>query len=34
MGLPSSVSSLLQGAVLFFLIAGSIFGKVRLRRAA
>ena len=34
LGLPSSVSSLLQGAVLFFLIAGSIFGKVRLRRAA
>jgi simple sugar transport system permease protein len=34
LGLPSSISSLLQGAVLFFLIAGSIFGKVRLRRAA
>jgi simple sugar transport system permease protein len=34
LGLPSSVSSLLQGAVLFFLIAGSIFGKVRLRRTA
>lgn len=31
MGLPPSVSSLLQGAVLFFLIAGSIFGKVRVR---
>jgi simple sugar transport system permease protein len=31
MGLPSSVSSLLQGAVLFFLIAGSILGKVRVR---
>jgi simple sugar transport system permease protein len=33
LGLPSSVSSLLQGAVLFFLIAGSILGKVRIRRA-
>ncbi len=32
LGLPSSISSLLQGAVLFFLIAGSILGKVRLRR--
>jgi simple sugar transport system permease protein len=32
LGLPSSVSSLLQGAVLFFLIAGSILGKVRIRR--
>ena len=31
LGLPSSISSLLQGAVLFFLIAGSILGKVRLR---
>jgi len=31
LGLPSSVSNLLQGAVLFFLIAGSILGKVRLR---
>jgi ABC-type uncharacterized transport system permease subunit len=31
MGLPSSISSLLQGAVLFFLIAGSILGKVRVR---
>jgi len=30
-GLPSSISSLLQGAVLFFLIAGSILGKVRIR---
>ena len=32
LGLPSSISSLLQGAVLFFLIAGSILGKVRIRR--
>ncbi|MEI8095448.1 MAG: ABC transporter permease [Spirochaetales bacterium] len=32
MGLPSSVSNLLQGSVLFLLIAGSIVGKVRLRR--
>jgi len=31
LGLPSSVSSLLQGSVLFFLIAGSILGKVRVR---
>jgi len=31
LGLPSSVSNLLQGAVLFFLIAGSIVGKVRVR---
>jgi ABC-type uncharacterized transport system permease subunit len=31
LGLPSSISSLLQGAVLFFLIAGSILGKVRVR---
>ena len=31
MGLPSSISSLLQGSVLFFLIAGSILGKVRVR---
>ena len=31
MGLPSSISSLLQGAVLFLLIAGSILGKVRVR---
>lgn len=31
LGLPSSISSLLQGAVLFFLIAGSILGKVRIR---
>jgi len=33
LGLPSSVSALLQGAVLFFLIAGSIMGKVKLRRS-
>jgi len=33
-GLPSSISSLLQGAVLFFLIAGSILGKVRIRAKA
>jgi len=32
LGLPSSISNLLQGAVLFFLIAGSILGKVRVRR--
>jgi len=31
LGLPSSISLLLQGAVLFFLIAGSILGKVRVR---
>ncbi len=31
LGLPSSISSLLQGSVLFFLIAGSILGKVRVR---
>lgn len=31
LGLPSSISNLLQGSVLFFLIAGSILGKVRVR---
>ena len=31
LGLPSSISNLLQGSVLFFLIAGSILGKVRIR---
>ncbi|EXX87198.1 ABC transporter permease, partial [Paenibacillus darwinianus] len=31
-GLPSSTSSMLQGAILFFLIAGGMIGKFRLRR--
>lgn len=31
-GLPSSISSMLQGAILFFLIAGDTIGKFRLRR--
>ncbi|HUC90432.1 MAG TPA: ABC transporter permease [Paenibacillus sp.] len=31
-GLPSSTSSMLQGAILFFLIAGGTLGKFRLRR--
>lgn len=34
LGLPSSVSNLIQGAVLFFLIAGSIVGKLRIRTTA
>ncbi|AEI40019.1 ABC transporter permease [Paenibacillus mucilaginosus] len=32
-GLPSSISSMLQGAILFFLIAGAMAGKFRLRRS-
>lgn len=32
-GLPSSMSLMLQGAILFFLIAGDHFGKYRLRRS-
>ncbi|MBD0383369.1 ABC transporter permease [Paenibacillus sedimenti] len=31
-GLPSSISSMIQGAILFFLIAGGMAGKIRLRR--
>nr|WP_261808155.1 ABC transporter permease [Paenibacillus sp. N3.4] len=31
-GLPSSTSSMIQGAILFFLIAGGMAGKIRLRR--
>nr|WP_229725054.1 ABC transporter permease [Paenibacillus abyssi] len=31
MGLPSSISSMLQGAILFFLIAGDMLSKFRLR---
>lgn len=33
-GLPSSISSMLQGAILFFLIAGGWFSRIRLRRNA
>lgn len=32
MGLPSSISNMLQGAILFFLIAGNMIAKFRLRR--
>ncbi|WP_080840128.1 ABC transporter permease [Cohnella massiliensis] len=32
LGLPSSISSMLQGAILFFLIAGNMLAKFRLRR--
>ncbi len=32
LGLPSSISNMLQGAILFFLIAGDTIGKFRLRR--
>jgi len=32
MGLPSSISNMLQGAILFFLIAGNMAFKFRLRR--
>lgn len=32
MGLPSSISNMLQGAILFFLIAGNMVGKFRLSR--
>ena len=32
-GLPSSISNMLQGAILFALIAGSMFSKLRLRQA-
>lgn len=31
-GLPSSISNMIQGAILFFLIAGDTIGKFRLRR--
>ncbi|MBA2943644.1 ABC transporter permease [Paenibacillus sp. CGMCC 1.16610] len=31
-GLPSSISSMIQGAILFFLIAGGMAGKFRMRR--
>jgi simple sugar transport system permease protein len=31
LGLPSSISNLLQGTVLFFLIAGEIVGRLRVR---
>jgi ABC-type uncharacterized transport system permease subunit len=31
-GLPSSISNMLQGAILFFLIAGDTIGKFRIRR--
>ncbi|CAI6025632.1 ABC transporter permease [Cohnella sp. JJ-181] len=33
-GLPSSISNMIQGAILFFLIAGGMLGKFRLRRNA
>ncbi|GIO10817.1 ABC transporter permease [Cohnella xylanilytica] len=33
MGLPSSISNMLQGAILFFLIAGNMAFKFRLRRS-
>ncbi|WP_336785917.1 ABC transporter permease [Paenibacillus sp. MMO-177] len=33
-GLPSSISSMIQGAILFFLIAGSMASKFRIRRNA
>ncbi|MFC5648497.1 ABC transporter permease [Paenibacillus solisilvae] len=32
-GLPSSISNMLQGAILFALLAGSMLSKLRLRRA-
>jgi len=32
MGLPSSISVMLQGAILFFLIGGNMLGRIRLRR--
>jgi simple sugar transport system permease protein len=32
LGLPPSLSSMIQGAVLFFLIAGDLVGRLRLRR--
>lgn len=32
MGLPSSISDMLQGAILFFLIAGGVAGKLRIRK--
>ncbi|WP_019003716.1 ABC transporter permease [Cohnella laeviribosi] len=32
LGLPSSISTMLQGAILFFLIAGNMAAKFRLRR--
>ncbi|RED65981.1 ABC transporter permease [Cohnella lupini] len=32
LGLPSSISNMLQGAILFFLIAGDTIGKFRLKR--
>jgi len=31
-GLPSSISSMIQGAILFFLIASGMAGKIQLRR--
>lgn len=33
-GLPSSVSEMLQGAILFFLIAGDMIARFRVRRSA
>lgn len=33
MGLPSSFSVMIQGAVLFFIIGGNMLGRVRLRRS-
>ncbi|MFC5702177.1 ABC transporter permease [Cohnella faecalis] len=33
LGIPSSISSMLQGAILFFLIAGGTISKFRLRRS-
>jgi ABC-type uncharacterized transport system, permease component len=33
LGLPSATSEMLQGAVLFFLIAGAALGMIRVRRA-
>jgi len=31
-GMPSSISDMIQGAILFFLIAGDMIAKFRLRR--
>lgn len=33
-GLPSSISEMLQGAILFFLIAGDMIHRFRIRRSA
>ncbi|MBB3111260.1 simple sugar transport system permease protein [Paenibacillus phyllosphaerae] len=33
-GLPSSISEMIQGSILFFLIAGATIGKIRIKRSA